>query len=206
MDIYKLYFETLLQPASICDKIRSLSLSRKNIVEGAVFVACLSAIVSSAMEKFVFRSTEKINEIFSNNSAVFLFNPFATFFFELLFIFVLVFTIFNFGNISKNKRDIEEVGKLVVWICFVALGFQVLQLLSVAILSNFFMIFYILERIWLVWALSSVVCEIYDYKSVLLTAVTGFIVVNVLYILCLMFFILIFLMVLPIFSDGSMNV
>ena len=121
MDIYKLYFETLLQPKSICDKIRSFSLSRRNILEGAVLVACLSALLSSAMEKFVFGSTERVNEIFSNSSVTFLFDPFATFFFELLFIFVLILTIFNFGNLSRNKRDVEEVGKLVVWICFVAL-------------------------------------------------------------------------------------
>ena len=51
MDIYKLYFDTLLHPASICDKVRALNVTRKNIVEAAVFVACLGALVSAAMEK-----------------------------------------------------------------------------------------------------------------------------------------------------------
>ena len=205
MDVYKLYIQTLLQPVSVCDRASSFSLSRQNVNEGAVFVASLSALVTVATNKFL-EIPEKMNNLFADNVMLLLYNPFGYFFANLVFLFLLIYTIFSFGKNSRVKRDFNEIGKIVVWICFVALGFQVLQLLSVASLSNFFMIFYILERIWLVWALSSVVCEIYDYRSVLLTAVTGFIVVNVLYILCLMFFILIFLMVLPIFNDGSMNV
>ena len=203
MDIYKLYFETLLQPGSICDKIRSFSLSRKNILEGTIFVACLSAILSSVMEKFVFGSTEKVNEIFSNNSGTFLFNPFATFFFELLFIFVLVFTIFNFGNIFKNKLDIEEVGKLVVWICFVALGFKIVQLVVAASSSNFYVIFRVIEMIWFVWALSSVVCVIYGFRSILITAITGLIVVS---FVMVVFLIMILAMFQSFINNGSINV
>ncbi len=205
MDFYRLYIQTLLQPVSVCDKVMSFSFSRKNVNEGAVFVASLSALVTEATNKFL-EIPEKMNNLFADNVMLLLYNPLGYFFANLVFLFLLIFTIFSFGKNSRVKRDLNEIGKIVVWICFVALGFQVLQLVSVASLSSFFMIFYILERIWLVWALSSVVCEIYDYRSVLMTAVTGFVVVNVLYILCLMFFILIFLMVLPLFIDGSMNV
>ena len=208
MDIYKLYYDTLIHPASICDKIRSINLSRKNIVEGAVFVACLGAIVSAVMEKFIFGSSEKINEIFSNNSVTLLFNPFATFLFELLFIFVLIFTIFSFGNISRNKRDIEEIAKLVVWICFVGLGFKVIQLIvaagsSEASSSGFYLIFRISEMIWFIWALSSVVCVIYGFKSVVLTALTGIIVVSFIFVILLF---LILSLIQSFINSGSMNV
>ena len=203
MDIYKLYFDTLFRPASICDEIRSFSLSRQNILEGTVFVACLSALLSSVMEKFVFGSTEKVNEIFSNNSGIFLFNPFAAFLLELLFIFVLIVTIFNFGNLSRNKRDIEEVGKLVAWVCFVALSFKLAQLVVAASSTNFYLIFRVLEMIWFVWALSSVVCVIYGYRSIIMTAVTGLIVVS---FVMVVFLIVILAMFQSFFNNGSMNV
>lgn len=203
MDIYKLYLETLLKPMTICDKIRCFGLSRRKIIEGAVFVACMSALLSSAMEKFVFGSTEKVNEIFSNNSGTFLFSPFATFFFELLFIFVLIITILNFGNLSRNKRDIEEVGKLVVWICFVALGFKIVQLLAAASSSNFYLIFRVVEMIWFVWALSSVVCVIYGFRSVIMTAITGLIVVS---FVMVVFLVVILAMFQSFINNGSINV
>ena len=203
MDIYKLYFETLIRPGSICDQIRSFSLSRKNILEGTIFVACLSALLSAAMEKFVFGSTERVNEIFSNSSVTFLFDPFATFFFELLFIFVLILTIFNFGNLSRNKRDVEEVGKLVVWICFVALGFKIGQLVVAVSSSNLYLIFRVLEMIWFVWALSSVVCVIYGFKSVIMTAITGLIIVS---FVMVVFLIVILAIIQSFINNGSMNV
>ena len=203
MDIYKLYIDTLLRPATICDKIRSFRLTRKNIVEGAIFVACLGALVSSAMEKFIFNSKEKVNEIFTNNSLTFLFNPFATFFFEVLFIFVLIFTIFSFGRISSNKSDIEEVGKIVVWICFVSLGFKLVQLVIVVSDSDLYLIFRVLEMIWFVWALSSVVCVIYGFRSILITAITGLIVVS---FVMVVFLIMILAMFQSFINNGSINV
>ena len=123
MDIYKLYFDTLFRPASICDQIRSLSLSRQNILEGTVFVACLSALLSSVMEKFVFGSTEKVNEIFSNNSIAFLFNP-CNFFFEFFLFFSHVYNFWFFTwKFSRKKRDIEEIENLFLDL-FCSLGFK----------------------------------------------------------------------------------
>ncbi len=203
MDFYKLYFDTLIKPASVADIIRSLKVSKRNIVEASAFVASLGALISVAMEKFIFGSSEKVNEIFSNNSVTFLFNPLATFFFELLFIFVLILTIYSFGNISKNKIDIEEIGKLVVWICFVAIGFKLIQFLVAASVSNFYLIFRVLEMIWFVWALSSVVSVIYGFRSVIVTAVTGLIVVS---FAMIVFLIVILTVVQSFISSGSMNV
>ena len=203
MDIQKLYFDTLLRPASICGKIRDLNLSRINIVEAAVFVACVGTVVGAVMEKFIFGSKEQVSEVFSNNSITFLFNPFATFFFELLFIFVLIITILSFRNISKNKIDVEEVGKLVVWVCFVALSFKVVQLIVAAGSSNFYLIFRVLEMIWFVWALSSVVCVIYGFKSVIITAVTGLIAVS---FVMVVFLIAILAMIQSFINNGTMNV
>ena len=203
MDFYKLYFDTLLQPATICHKLRALKVSQRNIFEAAVFVASLGALVSAAMEKFVFGSSEKVNEIFSNNTVTFLFNPFATFFFELLFIFVLILTIFSFGNISKTKIEVEEIGKLVVWICFVALSFKFIQFFVATTASNFYLIFRVLEMIWFVWALSSVVSVIYGFRSVIVTAITGLIVVSFVMVI---FMILILTVVQSFINNGSMNV
>ena len=203
MDIQKLYFDTLLRPASICGKIRALNLCRKNIVEAAVFVACVSTVLGAVMEKFIFGTKEQVSEVFANNSITFLFNPFSTFFFELLFIFVLIITILSFGSISKNKLDVEEVGKLVVWVCFVALSFKIVQLIVAAGSSNFYLIFRVLEMIWFVWALSSVVCVIYEFKSVILTAVTGLIVIS---FVMMVFLIVILSMVQSFIINGSMNV
>ncbi len=203
MDIYKLYIDTLLRPASICDKIRPLNLSRKSIFEGSIFVAALGALVSAAMEKFIFRSSEKVNEMLLNNSVSFFFDPFTIFFFELLFIIVLIFTIFSFGNLSRNKIDIEEIGKLVVWICFVALGFKLIQLIVATSYAQIYLILRVLEMIWFVWALSSVVCVIYGFRSLIMTAVTGLIFVS----FVMAIFLLVIISIMQSFiNNGSMNV
>ena len=203
MDIYNLFFNSLVKPSIICDEIRLYKLTRQNIIEGAVFVSCLGTIISFAMGHFIIDSSEQMQELLNSNSITFLFNPFATFLFELLFIVVLIFTILIFGNLSKNNRDFEEIGKVVVWICFVSISFKIIQLFFIATLSNFYLILRVLEMIWFVWALSTAVCIIYDFKSLIMTAVTGLIVVS---FVMIFFLIVILSIVQTLLGSGSINV
>jgi hypothetical protein len=90
----------------------------------------------------------------------------------------MILSITFFGSFSKIDVDIETIGKLVIWLCFVSMVFKVLQLFIIIFSSNLYMIFRVLEMIWFVWALSSIVCELYKYKSVILTAIIGILVIS----------------------------
>ena len=178
MEFKQLLLLSLRKPAYLPDLLGSLKLKLTTIIEGAVFIAATTSLLNSFLDRLIFKSSENASKLLENNSLSFIFNPLSMFAFELIFIITVMLSILFFSNFSKQKVSIEELGKNVLVLFLVAFVFKFTQALFLFISLDLYYIFRFFEVLWFIWALSSVVVTLYQYKSVLLTAFLGSITVS----------------------------
>jgi hypothetical protein len=121
--------------------------------------------------------------------------------FELIFIITVMLSILFFSNFSKQKVSIEELGKNVLVLFLVAFVFKFIQAVLLFISIDLYYIFRFFEVLWFIWALSSVVVTLYQYKSILLTAFLGAITVS----LTMGFLFMIFVSIIQFFLVGNIS-
>ena len=178
MDFKKLLIISLRKPTEIPDKLSSLKLKLNTVVEGAIFIAASTSLLNSLLDRLIFRSSENASELLQDNSFSFIFNPLSMFAFELMFIFTVMFAIFFYGSFSKQKVSVEELGKNVLFLFLVTFVFKFTQFSFIFISLDLYYILRFFEVLWFIWALSSVVSKLYNYRSVLLSAFIGTITIS----------------------------
>ena len=178
MEFKQLLILSLKKPTDLPNILSPFKLKFNTIVEGAVFVAATTALLNSSLDKLVFKSSENVSKLLENNSLSFIFSPLSMFAFELIFIVTVMLSILFFGNFSKQKVSIEELGKNVLFLFLVTFVFKFIQVFFLFISLDLYYIFRFFEVLWFIWALSSVVAILYNFKSVLLTAFLGSITVS----------------------------
>ena len=189
MDLKQLLIISLRRPAELPDILSPIKFKLNTIVEGALFIAATTALLSSSLDRLIFRSSENASKLLENNSLSFIFNPLSMFAFELIFIVTVIASILFFSNFSSQKVRIEELGKNVLFLFLVAFVFKFAQVLFVFISIDLYYIFRFVEVLWFIWALSSVVSVLYSFSSVLLTALLGAVTVSFIVGLLFMMFI-----------------
>ena len=199
MEFKQLLLLSLRKPADLPDLLGSFKLKFTTIIEGAVFIAATTSILNSLLDRLVFKSSENASKLLENNSLSFIFNPLSMFAFELIFIITVMLSILFFGNFSKQKVSIEELGKNVLVLFLVAFVFKFTQTLFLFISLDLYYLFRFFEVVWFIWALSSVVVTLYQYKSVLLTAFLGAITVS----LTMGFLFMVFVSLIQFFLVGN---
>ena len=178
MEFKQLLILSLKKPTDLPNILSPFKLKFNTIVEGAVFVAATTALLNSSLDKLVFKSSENVSKLLENNSLSFIFSPLSMFAFELIFIVTVMLSILFFGNFSKQKVSIEELGKNVLFLFLVTFVFKFIQVFFLFISLDLYYIFRFFEVLWFIWALSSVVVILYKFGSVLLTAFFGAITVS----------------------------
>ena len=199
MEFKQLLLSSLRKPADLPDLLSSLKLKLNTIVEGAIFIAATTSLLNSSLDKLIFKSSENASKLLENNSLSFIFNPLSMFAFELIFIITIMLSILFFSNFSKRKVSIEELGKNVLFLFLAAFVFKFTQALFLFISLDLYYIFRFFEVIWFIWALSSVVVILYQFKSILLTAFLGAITVS----LTMGFLLMIFVSIMQFFLVGN---
>ena len=201
MEFKQLLLLSLRKPAYLPDLLGSLKLKLTTIIEGAVFIAATTALLNSFLDRLIFKSSENASKLLENNSLSFIFYPLSMFAFELIFIITVMLSILFFSNFSKQKVTIEELGKNVLVIFLVAFVFKFIQAVLLFISIDLYYIFRFFEVLWFIWALSSVVVTLYQYKSVLLTAFLGAITVS----LTMGFLFMVFVSIIQFFLVGNIS-
>ena len=192
MDLKQLLIISLRRPTALPNKLSQVKLELNTLVEGALFIAATTSLLNSSLDRLIFKSYENASKLLENNSLSFIFDPLSMFAFELIFITTVIGSILFFSNFSNQNVSVEELGKNVLFLFLVAFIFKFTQVFFVFISIDLYYIFRFAEILWFIWALSSVVVVLYDYKSVLLTAFLGTITVSL--SMGLMFFIFISLL------------
>lgn len=201
MEFKQLLLLSLRKPAYLPDLLGSLKLKLTTIIEGAVFIAATTSLLNSFLDRLIFKSSENASKLLENNSLSFIFYPLSMFAFELIFIITVMLSILFFSNFSKQKVSIEELGKNVLVLFLVAFVFKFIQAVLLFISIDLYYIFRFFEVLWFIWALSSVVVTLYQYKSVLLTAFLGATTVS----LTMGFFFMIFVSIIQFFLVGNIS-
>ena len=201
MEFKQLLLLSLRKPAFLPDLLGSLKLKLTTIIEGAVFIAATTALLNSFLDRLIFKSSENASKLLENNSLSFIFYPLSMFAFELIFIIAVMLSILFFSNFSKQKVSIEELGKNVLVLFLVAFVFKFIQAVLLFISIDLYYIFRFFEVLWFIWALSSVVVTLYQYKSVLLTAFLGAITVS----LTMGFLFMVFVSIIQFFLVGNIS-
>ena len=201
MEFKQLLLLSLRKPAYLPDFLGSLKLKLTTIIEGAVFIAATTSLLNSFLDRLIFKSSENASKLLENNSLSFIFYPLSMFAFELIFIITVMLSILFFSNFSKQKVSIEELGKNVLVLFLVAFVFKFIQAVLLFISIDLYYIFRFFEVLWFIWALSSVVVTLYQYKSVLLTAFLGAITVS----LTMGFLFMIFVSIIQFFLVGNIS-
>ena len=201
MDFKHLLLLSLRKPADLPNLLSSFKLKLNTIIEGAVFIAATTSLLNSLLDRLVFKSSENASKLLENNSLSFIFYPLSMFAFELIFIITIMLSILFFSNFSRQKVSIEELGKNVLVIFLVAFVFKFIQAVLLFISIDLYYIFRFFEVLWFIWALSSVVVTLYQYKSVLLTAFLGAITVS----LTMGFLFMIYVSIIQFFLVGNIS-
>ena len=201
MEFKQLLLLSLRKPAYLPALLGSLKLKLTTIIEGAVFIAATTSLLNSFLDRLIFKSSENASKLLENNSLSFIFYPLSMFAFELIFIITVMLSILFFSNFSKQKVSIEELGKNVLVLFLVGFVFKFIQAVLLFISIDLYYIFRFFEVLWFIWALSSVVVTLYQYKSVLLTAFLGAITVS----LTMGFLFMIFVSIIQFFLVGNIS-
>ena len=178
MDLKQLLIISLRKPTELPGILSPFKLQLNTVVESAIFIAATTSLLNFSLDRLIFRSSENASKLLENNSVSFIFNPLSMFAFELIFILTVIACILFFSNFSSQNVRVEELGKNVLFLFLVAFVFKFAQLFFVFISIDLYYIFRFVEVLWFIWALSSVVSALYNYKSVLLTAFLGAITVS----------------------------
>ena len=178
MDFKQLLIISLRRPAELSYVLEPIKLKLSYVIEGAIFIAATTSLLNSLLERFIFKSSADASKLLENNSLSFIFNPLSMFACELIFIITVMVSILFFSNFSNKKVAIEEVGKNVLFLFLVTFVFKFMQVLFLFISFDLYYVLRFFELVWFIWALSSVVSILYNFKSVLLTAFLGAITVS----------------------------
>ena len=178
MDLKQLLIISLRRPVELPNKLSPVKLELNTVVEGALFIAATTSLLNSSLDRLIFKSSENASKLLENSSFSFIFDPLSMFAFELIFIITVMGSILFFSNFSSKKVSVEELGKNVLFLFLVAFIFKFTQVFFVFISIDLYYIFRFAEVLWFIWALSSVVAMLYQFKSVLLTAFLGTITVS----------------------------
>ena len=178
MNLNQLLMISLRRPAELPGRLSPIKLKLNSVVEGAFFIAAMTSLLNSSLDKLIFKSSENASKLLENNSLSFIFEPLSMFAFELIFIITVMSSILFFSNFSSQKISLEELGKNVLFLFLVAFIFKLTQVFFVFVSIDLYYILRFVEVLWFIWALSSVVVTLYEFKSVLLTAFLGSITVS----------------------------
>ena len=178
MDLKHTLKIALRRPADLPDALSPIKLKLSSVLEGAVFIAAITSLLNSLLERLFFKSSENASKLLENNSLTFIFKQFSMFAFELIFMITVMTSILFFSNFSHKKVAIEEIGKNVLFLFLVTFVFKFIQVLFLLISFDLYYIFRFFELVWFIWALSSVVSILYKFNSVLLTAFLGAVTVS----------------------------
>ena len=173
MDLKQLLIISLRRPTELPNKLSQVKLELNTLVEGALFIAATTSLLNSCLDRLIFKSYENASKLLENSSFSFIFDPLSMFAFELIFITTVIGAILFFSNFSNQNVSLEELGKNVLFLFLVAFIFKFTQVFFVFISIDLYYIFRFAEILWFIWALSSVVAILYNYKSILLTAFWG---------------------------------
>ena len=198
MNFKKLFIISLKRPSDLPIELREVNLKLNSIVEGAIFIAALSALFD-AFIKLLIIPDGNVSETINISGYLFIINPISIFAYQLIIIVAIILSSLFFGNFSNQKVSIEELGKNVLFICLVSFVLN-LALATFLLISNL-LFFYmnILKSIWFVWALSSVVAVLYKYSSLLMTALLGAVTTSLIGV----FLFMIFVSLMQFLSDGN---
>ena len=199
MDFKQLLKISLRRPTELPHKLSQVKLELNTVVEGAIFIAAITALLNSSLDRLIFKSSENASKLLENSSFSFIFDPLSMFAFELIFIITVMGSILFFSNFSSQKVSVEELGKNVLFLFTVAFIFKLVQVFFVFISIDLYYILRLAEVLWFIWALSSVVVVLYKFKSILLTAFLGAITVS----LCMGFLFMIFVSLLQSLLVGN---
>ena len=178
MDFKQLLKISLRRPTELPHKLSQIKLELNTVVEGALFIAAITALLNSSLDRLIFKSSENASKLLENSSFSFIFDPLSMFAFELIFIITVMGSILFFSNFSSQKVSVEELGKNLLFLLMVAFVFKLTQAFFVFISIDLYYILRLAEVLWFIWALSSVVVVLYKFKSILLTAFLGAITVS----------------------------
>ena len=172
MDLNKLFIISLRRPSDLPLELRELNLKLNSVIEGAIFIAVLSALFD-ALIKLIIISDNDVSETVNISGFLLTITPLSMFAFQLIILFSIMLSILFFGNFSNQKVSIEELGKNVLFVCLVSFVLNLMIAIFLLISNLLFFYMNILKSIWFVWALSSVVAILYNYKSIMMTALLG---------------------------------
>ena len=178
MELKQLLITSLRRPAELPDLLSSVKLKLNTVFEGAIFIAAITSLLNSSLDRLIFKSSENASKLLENNTLSFIFDPLSMFAFEIIFIATIFFSILFFSNFSSRKVGVEELGKNVLFLFLVAFIFKFTQVFFIFISIDLYYIFRFVEVLWFIWALSSVVAILYKFSSVLLTAFFGVVTVS----------------------------
>ena len=197
MNFKKLFIISLKRPSDLPIELRDVNLNLNSVVEGAIFIAALSALFD-AFIKLLIIPDGNVSETINISGYLFIINPISIFAYQLIIIVAIILSSLFFGNFSNQKVSIEELGKNVLFICLVSFVLN-LALATFLLISNLFFYMNILKSIWFVWALSSVVAVLYKYNSILMTALLGAVTTSLIGV----FLFMIFVSLMQFLSNGN---
>ena len=178
MDLKQLLIISLRRPTELPNELSQVKLALNTLVEGALFIAVTTSLLNSSLDRLIFKSYENASKLLENSSFSFIFDPFSMFAFELIFIITVIGSILFYSNFSSQNVSVEELGKNVLFLFLVAYIFKFTQVFFAFISIDLYYICRLAEILWFIWALSSVVAILYNFKSILLTAFLGTITVS----------------------------
>ena len=178
MDLKHTLKIALRRPADLPDALSPIKLKLSSVIECAVFIAAITSLLNSLLERLFFKSSENASKLLENNSLSVIFNPLSMFAFELIFIIAVMGSILFFSNFSNQKVSVEELGKNVLCLFLVTFVFKFAQVLSLVFSFDLYYLLRFFELLWFIWALSYVVSILYEFKSVLLTAFLGAVTIS----------------------------
>ena len=167
---------TLYSPRSILNDLNNLKITRLRLIEALVFVTCLSTLVtflSLYLQIWIYRDTTlDVDPIFLFFSRL----PILLVIVQIIAISFFSFLITIVGKFFSGKSDFFTIFRFVIWINFVLVLINILQLVMILISIQLSSLIGIIGTFWSLWAISALTAEAHGFKSTSLTAFIGAIV------------------------------
>ena len=167
---------TLYSPRSILNDLNNLKITRLRLIEALVFVTCLSTLVtflSLYLQIWIYRDTTlDVDPIFLFFSRL----PILLVIVQIIAISFFSFLITIVGKFFSGKSDFFTIFRFVIWINFVLVLINILQLVMILISIQLSSLIGIISTFWSLWAISALTAESHGFKSTSLTAFIGAIV------------------------------
>ena len=172
MDINNLFMIGLRRPFDLPVVLSGFKLKLSTLIEGAVFIAIISALLDALMKLLIIPDVN-VSETIRVSGFLLTINPISMVAFQLIIITAITLSILLFSNFSSQKISIEELGKNVLFLFLVSFVLNLFMVIFILVSYRVFFYLNLLKFVWFVWALSSVVATLYNYRSVVLTALMG---------------------------------